>query len=182
MADNAYRRDDRVIGYDGSLAYDLDELEHFDSSDLAYAPLPAEPRREIRKKASHAPVHRRKQSIAPGAILGAAVAAVLIVCVLFAQVRLMAVTGGSVALSESIAQLQEENTKLRVAYESEFNLSDIETYATTVLGMRAPADDQIVYIESSAADKAVVLQQGSGDQSFAEKFTCALSSMAEYFR
>ena len=179
MVVSAYGNKGRVNGYDGSLAYDLDD---FNSGDLAYAPLPEESRRELREKAQRANHYRRKQSLAPGAVLGAAVAAVLIVCVLFAQVRLMAVTAGSAALSESISQLREENTKLRIAYESEFNLSDIETYATSVLGMREPADDQIVYIESSAADKAVVLQQGSGNRSFAEKFTVALSSMAEYFR
>lgn len=182
MADAAYKRKYRAGGFDSSLAYDLAELEFFAESDLAYAPLPEEPRRERRTKPAHAPVHRRKQSIAPGAILGAAVAAVLIVCVLFAQVRLMSVTNGSVALTESIGQLQEENTKLRIAYESAFDLADIETYATTVLGMREPAEDQIIYIESSAADKAVVLQQGDKEQSLSEKLSGALSSMAEYFR
>ena len=88
------------------------------------------------------------------------------------------------ALEDQYAQLQEQQTRLRIDYESAFNLTEIEDYAIHELGMQKPRSDQLYYISSSnAADTAVVLDQTAAEPlSLADRFGDFLTSIVEYFR
>ena len=67
-------------------------------------------------------------------------------------------------LEDQYAELQEQQTRLRIDYESAFNLTEIEDYAIHELGMQKPRSDQLYYISSSdAADTAVVLDQSAAE-------------------
>ena len=159
---------------DGNAAYDLRSTaaeEYLYSTapvDLPHAPRPTET-----VVPESAP--RPKQAIAPMAVLGFAIAAVLIVSQASAQVS---------ALEDQYAQLQEQQTRLRIDYESAFNLTEIEDYAIHELGMQKPRSDQLYYISSSdAADTAVVLDQTAAEPlSLADRFGDFLTSIVEYFR
>ena len=88
------------------------------------------------------------------------------------------------ALEDQYAELQEQQTRLRIDYESAFNLTEIEDYAIHELGMQKPRSDQLYYISSSdAADTAVVLDQTAAEPlSLADRFGDFLTSIVEYFR
>ena len=88
------------------------------------------------------------------------------------------------AIEDQYAQLQEQQTRLRIDYESAFNLTEIEDYAIHELGMQKPRSDQLYYISSSdAADTAVVLDQTAAEPlSLADRFGDFLTSIVEYFR
>ena len=77
-----------------------------------------------------------------------------------------------------------QQTRLRIDYESAFNLTEIEDYAIHELGMQKPRSDQLYYISSSdAADTAVVLDQTAAEPlSLADRFGDFLTSIVEYFR
>ena len=111
------------------------------------------------------------------AVLGFAIAAVLIVFSLVARVQLSQASAQVSALEDQYAELQEH-------YESAFNLTEIEDYAIHELGMQKPRSDQLYYISSSnAADTAVVLDQTAAEPlSLADRFGDFLTSIVEYFR
>lgn len=73
------------------------------------------------------------------AVLGFAIAAVLIVFSLVARVQLSQASAQVSALEDQYAELQEQQTRLRIDYESAFNLTEIEDYAIHELGMQKPA-------------------------------------------
>jgi cell division protein FtsL len=91
-------------------------------------------------------------------VLGAACVAVLIVLVLLAQIQLVSISGTAVELEAQIEELKTQRDKLTVEYETVFNLKDVEEYATGVLGMQEPREDQIYYLTNvTSGDKAVVI-------------------------
>lgn len=168
---------------DGNAAYDLRSTaaeEYLYSAapvDLPHAPRPTET-----VVPESAP--RPKQAIAPMAVLGFAIAAVLIVFSLVARVQLSQASAQVSALEDQYAELQEQQTRLRIDYESAFNLTEIEDYAIHELGMQKPRSDQLYYISSSdAADTAVLLDQTAAEPlSLADRFGDFLTSIVEYFR
>ena len=112
------------------------------------------------------------------------IAAVLIVISLVARVQLSQASAQVSALEDQYTQLQEDQTRLRIDYESAFNLTEIEDYAIHELGMQKPRSDQLYYISSSdAADTAVVLDQNAAEPlSLADRLGDFFSSIVEYFR
>ena len=171
----------------GSLAYDFNHPELYAGEEYS-APqreqeTKAKPREQTRvrtrARAQHA-VHT-KQGVAPVALAGALVAAFLLVTAITAQVRLISTSGDSVALQNQLAELEETQAKLRIRYESAFNLSEIEDYATTRLGMQKPNAAQINFIDTSASDKAVVVGNGGGD-GIVDRVADFVSGFGAYFR
>lgn len=168
----------------GSLAYDFNNPELY--PEFEYGAVPREQKQERVHNETH--THRRaavrarsKQGIAPGAVLGMLVAAALFVVAIMAQVQLMDVSAASVELQEQLAELETQQARLKIAYESAFNLNEIETYALAELGMQKPTADQIYYIDTSSPDKAVVVQQ-SADDSLLDRVADFLSELGSYFK
>ena len=136
-----------------------------------------------RRPSSRSPFPPPKQAIAPLAVLGFAIAAVLIVVSLVARVQLSQASAEVSALEDQYTQLQEQQTRLRIDYESAFNLTEIEDYAIHELGMQKPRSDQLYYISSDATDTAVVLDQNAAEPlSLADRLGDFFSSILEYFR
>ena len=104
---------------------------------------------------------KRRSLIHPMGVIcsiGAIAAVVLLAMILLAQISMIRASEESVALENEIEQLQAENDRLTVEYETVFNLKDVEEYATDVLGMQEARDDQVYYLTNvSSADKAVVV-------------------------
>lgn len=133
---------------------------------------------KVRTRARTAP--RAKQGIAPVSILGAAAAAFLLVTAINAQAALFAISGDSVELEQTLSELETEQTRLRIAYESIFNLAEVEDYAVHTLGMQKPTADQIHYIDTAAPDKAVVIDAGTSD-GFVDRASDFISDIGSYF-
>ena len=183
------------IGYgqnavSGSLAYDFDNPELYREIEyglpMPFDAPPAEaeqaweqeqeevlPRAESRSRA--------KQSVAPAAVLGVLIAAAMFVIAIMAQIQLTDLSSERVKLEAELAELQTKNAQLQIAYESAFNLTEIEEYAVTELGMQKPGADQITYIDTSSPDRAVVINDKAGD-GFVDRLSDFLAELGSYFR
>ena len=166
----------------GSLAYDFDNPELY-GGEYTTAQPKARPRVQtqtrVRTRARN--VVHTKQSIAPMSIVGMLAAAFLVVVAILAQAQIVGISSASVTLQKELAQLEEQQAKLRIAYESAFNMAEIEDYAIHSLGMQKPRADQIFYIDTSSPDKAVVIAGGE-NVGFVDKVSDYLSGVAEYLR
>ncbi len=166
----------------GSLAYDFNNPELY-REEYTTAQPKARPRTQtqtrVRTRARTA-VHTR-QSIAPLSLVGMLAAAFLLVIAILAQAQMVGISSKSVTLRSELSQLEEEQAKLRIAYESAFNMAEIEDYAIHSLGMQKPRADQIYYIDTSSPDKAVVIA-GSESAGFVDRVSDFLSGAVDYFR
>lgn len=165
--------------YDDSLAYELTqpvEEEYFysvDPEDLPEAP-------ELEAPVAKAlPVPR--QSVSPGAILGAAAAVVMVVFLVMAQVRMSIANKDVLALENQIKTLQAQQDDLEISYETAFNLTELEDYAVNELGMQKPRSDQIYYVNGAGEDRTVILDDAARQSSWADRVGDFLCRIAEYF-
>ena len=166
----------------GSLAYDFNNPELYREEYTAAQPK-ARPKTQTQTRVrtrARAVVHTR-QSIAPMSLIGMLAAAFLVVVAILAQAQIVSISSTSVSLQKELAQLEEQQAKLRIAYESAFNMAEIEDYAIHSLGMQKPRADQIFYIDTSSPDKAVVISDGE-DVGFVDRVSDYLSGVIEYFR
>ena len=164
----------------GSLAYDFDNPELYrEQYTTAQPETRSETRTRVHTRARTAV--RTKQSIAPMTIVGMLAAAFLVVVAILAQAQIVGISSASVALQKELTQLEEQQAKLRIAYESAFNMAEIEDYAIHELGMQKPRADQIFYIDTSSPDKAVVIA-GGDSLGFVDRVSDYLSGLLEYFR
>lgn len=176
----------RIAGYstgvvNGSIAYDLGRPDLWPEYDYGRdISIPAAPELEEEVVAARGAVS--SQSVSLSAIVGFAIVAALLVISLFARIQLTQLSDECVSLESSLAELTDTNTKLLIACESEFNMTEIEDYAINTLGMLKPRSSQIYYVSSSVQDHAVVLGDAAGDVSFADRLGDFLSSFASYFR
>lgn len=122
------------------------------------------------------------QSISPLAIVGALCAAVMVIFLLMARIQLTEVTDQAVALEQQLTELEVAQNRLLIDYESAFNLTEIEEYATTTLGMQRPREDQIFYLDSTVPDKAVIIEKADDGEGLGDRFNDMLSLLSEYFK
>ncbi len=165
---------------DGSVAYDLGNPALY--PEYVYGQpldIPAAP--EVEDEVVAAGEIASTQALSPIAVIGYAIAAVLLVFSLLSRVQLTQLSDQCVALETSLAALQEQEAKLLISYESSLNLPEIESYAINTLGMQKPRSDQIRYISGDVQDRAVVLT-GTGEQTnFVNRVGDFISSFLEYF-
>ena len=167
----------------GSLAYDFDNPELYQEEYSAPPEHTAPPQTQERTRAvPRAGAHvRSRQAVYPLAMVGILAAAVLLVIAIMAQIQLFDISSKTVELEGQLKELQTEQTKLQIAYEGAFNLTEIEQYATSKLGMKKPSADQIYYIDTSSPDKAVIINQTNNDGFFG-RVSDFLSGIGAYFR
>lgn len=176
------------IPVSGSLAYDFTAQPEFPRErewgwpveDERKVIIPAAPR--VEERTARRPMVRSRQSVSPAAIIGFACAAVLLIFTLMAKIQLTAITDQSVALESTLAELKIEQARLQIEYESAFNLTEIEEYATRELGMQRPREEQIFYLQGSAPDKAVVIENTQEEKGFFDRLYEMLDFIGEYFR
>ena len=185
----SYNPSELLNGPDSVLVYDFAGAGYYE--DL-YVPAPRraprpreqewireEPREEAfaRRRA----IRRKGQGVSVFTVLGFAVAAVLLVMVLLAQVQMTAISDSAAGLETQILVLRAEHNKLLAAYETTFSLAEVEDYAVNVLGMQKPRADQIVYLDGlGTADRAVILQPQEPDGIF-QSLESVLDSLWSYF-
>lgn len=163
----------------GSLAYDLTAEAFFPDSTYEEPDIFSKPKveEEVRVKA----VPRVQQALAPTAILGFACAAVMLVFTLLAQIQLTQISDEAMKLQSALSELELEQARLLIDYESAFNLTEIEEYAMNALGMQKPRSDQVFYVDGSAPDKAEILQNTDEGGNLTDRFSDLLTSLGEFF-
>lgn len=175
------------IPVSGSLAYDFTAVPSWPERgwgprrDEEKVVIPAAPRTQERVAAG-ARVKSR-QTVSPAAVLGFLCAAILLVFTLMAKIQLTEVTDQAVMLETRLAELETEQARLLIEYESAFNFTEIEEYATNMLGMQRPREEQMIYLHSAVPDKAVVLNSSAEkDKSLSEEIAEVFDFIGEYFR
>lgn len=166
--------------YDGSAAYDLGRREWYEDQ------REQEEQRQQAPRPKTAARPRESYGFSPLAVIGAAVAAVLLVFTLLGYVNYTELTNETVRLEERIEELREQERKLTVKYEETFDITSVEAYAANVLSMSKPDQDQIIQLGLSAKDKAEVITDTAKPQSEAGASVSGLiqffGTLAAYFK
>ena len=132
----------------GAAAYDVY------SSNVVRQPVREPERRELpQEQPQKAYRVRAKTAVAPFTILGAAVAACMMILVIFGYVQLFEASSRVSRLENQLKSLQAEQLLLQSRYEGKIDLPAIEARAEE-LGLRKPAQEQIVYVDLSGTDQA----------------------------
>lgn len=171
----------------GNLAYDIEIMAGLPAPEWEEprreerkVVIPAAPQTEEYKRTKTAP--QPKQAIPLLSIVGFACAAVLLVFSLMAKINLTVITDEAASLETQLNALELEQNRLLIQYESVFNRTEIEEYAIQTLGMQRPRQEQIIYINSSAPDKAVVLQNETQSKGLFDGVYAMFGLITEYFR
>jgi cell division protein FtsL len=168
----------------GSNAYDLGRVgdlplrapapEDRPSPKPAQSPKARPAQQQVRKP-------QRYYGISLFAVTGFVVVAALMVFVVLAHVKFNEISAGTVELQERLDKLTEEERKLKIEYEDIFDVNEVEEYATNVLGMTKPSQDQIAAVSAEAQDKAVIVDDGD-DGAGKENMASFLASLVAYFK
>ena len=76
---------------------------------------------------------------------------------LLVRIELAEQSNIGVELKQQLEVLREENRKLRIEYEYQINLDELENYAINILEMQKPGKSRIKKIDTDTQDKAIVL-------------------------
>ncbi|MBQ3010246.1 MAG: cell division protein FtsL [Oscillospiraceae bacterium] len=93
-------------------------------------------------------------SVTPLVLVGAAVAAALMVLLLLTQSQLSQMSFEISALEQKLKELETQHEKLLISHAGAYRLDRIEDRAVNELGMVHPNTDQIRYIEINTADSS----------------------------
>lgn len=129
----------------GNLAYDYPNTETYPSEEYGRAPESAE-KPKIRKVHYHS---RRRRGGILFAVFGSVAAALMLFASIMLQTAVFAMSGECQELQERISELEEEKRRAQIAYAQCFELSAVDEYARSVLGMRRAGTDQVYYINSA---------------------------------
>ena len=121
---------------------------------------------------------------APGisvfAVLGTVFVAILMVFVVLAQINFNETAAESVRLNVLITELSARHRELELSFESAVDIKEVERFARDELGMSRPDANQVIIINSSPRDTAMIMS--SGEERGIQGFGNFLRSLTEYFR
>ncbi len=169
----------------GSNAYDLSRIGDLPLREAAPEKQPAQKpaaRPESRPASRQAQKAQRYYGVSLFAVAGFAVVAVLMVFVVLAHVRFNEISAETVALQAQMEELTEQERKLQITYEDIFDVNEVESYATNVLGMTKPGQDQIAVISAESQDKAVIVENSGDGSDTNENMASFLASLVSYFK
>ena len=115
------------------------------------------------------------------AVFGSVFAAVLMVFVMLAQISFNEMTGEIVRLGAQLSQLNEQEKRLEIAFESVVDMKEVEMYARDVLGMSKPDPSQGAIIQSVLPDRVEIIGD-DGARDTLRGLGAFISSLTEYFK
>jgi len=120
------------------------------------------------------------QGISAFAVLGALFVSVLMVFTILAQINYNETAAESVRLNNHLAELSEKHRALELAFESAIDIREVERFARDELGMSRPDSEQVIFINSTPRDTAMItnFEEERGLQGFGT----FIKSLTEYFR
>lgn len=119
------------------------------------------------------------------AVAGFLAVGLFAVLLLFSHIQLNAISENMVELRGQLSQLQDEEAKLRTQYELAYDLSSVETFATTEGGMIKPQNGQIFYVDLSEPDKVQFFDEeapGEGAAGALARIRSLCGEIVEYFQ
>ncbi|MEA4823482.1 MAG: hypothetical protein VB111_05120 [Clostridiaceae bacterium] len=161
--------DDRAIGYD---------LSRFDQRPHV---------REVRRtEARETPSKRKKAAVRPQvsvmSLFLAAVATLLSGVLIYNYVQLTVLNDQIADSNSQYEELKNNGVLLKTQYESRYDLSEIEEYAQSKLGMTKMERSQIEYVEIGSPDTITCLTTGTsaGRASFMAVFTEKINTLLAF--
>ncbi len=124
---------------------------------------------------------KERPGVSAFAVVGFLCIAGLLFMVLLSYVSLTELSEETVGLKEELAVLEEEETRLLLKYESAFDLNAVESYATNVLGMSKPGENQIFYIRSENIDRAMILGSDQSNSDLMRFLGSVLTKLTDLF-
>jgi len=85
-------------------------------------------------------------------------------------------------MNVKIDEEQSKQTRLLLSLESRMSLSEVEKYATEILGMKKVEGFQINYVQMTQGDKIVIDDQNIGETNLASKISKSVVALIEYLR
>ena len=155
----------------GSVAYDLDRLPKEEEK----------PEKRVKVRVRTYREASSAQGVSLFAVIGFAVFVAVMVFVLLAKVQLTQISDESVRLEKHIQELKEDEARLRIQYETTFNLTEIERYAVKKLGMVRADNSAATLMESANVDRAEVLAESDMVGSLFTEFKDFITSLLAYF-
>ena len=167
----------------GNLAYDFNAIPASEPEVEVPARDPHErhPRTRDDAKVSIGRAAAPRSVISPFAVIGTCVVMLLLFLVVVGYMKLTELSAQCAEYSSELEQLNAEGERLKIQYESAFNLDEVERYAISELGMIKADSTQIAYVHRAAGDQAVILA-GEGERGFFGTVEMLLSEFLEYFR
>jgi cell division protein FtsL len=104
------------------------------------------------------------------------------VMLLFSYMKLNTLSDQSAAMVTQLQELKEDQTRLKIKYESTFDLAEVETYAKTVLGMVKAGADQTTFVRSTEGDRAQVLTEQKWYSDWERRLDSLARKVQAYFR
>ena len=186
---NTARYASRTATY-GSVAYDLESLKrNFAVPSYSKPETYREPETESTpavKERAHAHAHVAAESavsISAFSVVGFLAAAMLLVFVVLSYVQITEINAAKSELRNQLSELTTEATMLRVAYESTFNINEIEDYAENTLGMVRLSQSDVAAVSIERQDMGVVLSENAaGEGNVLTGLAEHLRSLLEYFK
>jgi len=109
---------------------------------------------EYCKNYKNAPLKRSSGSCkSPAFAVACILCVVLLVFGLMSRSSIVILSEDTSILQAEIAELLDEQRRLKIRHEKAFPMAATEEYATEILGMQNPAPQQIVYIDISSASE-----------------------------
>ena len=178
MAAVSARRADPYMRTYGSVAYDPAYSPDFERREET---LPRIRTRERAAVKAHARV-RPAGYVAPTAVIGFALVAVMAVLLLAGYAQMTKVSDQIIHLRSEEASLREENAKLRTAYELAFDLKSVEERVAASGMMIQPQPDQIVTLNVSEPDSAKFYQDQSESGSLWGEVEDTVDNLVAFFK
>ena len=114
------------------------------------------------------------------AILGTLFVAALMVLVVLAQINFNEAAGETVRLNIHMNELMEKHKALELAFERAVDIKEVERFARDELGMSRPDTGQIIIINATPRDSAIILSKV--EEREGQGFGDFLRSLTGYFR
>ena len=123
---------------------------------------------------------KRAQRVSFPAVAGAIIVAVLMVFVVLAQIYYNEAVSETVRLNAQLGELSERHRSLELAFVSAIDIREVERFARDELGMTRPDAGQMIFLNSTVRDSAVIVE--TNEESGMQSFLSFMVSLVGYFR
>jgi len=164
-----------------SVAYDLSRFDQ--RSRVRRAVSEEQTTEKARPRAATAAKTVPAARISPFSVLSFFVVCSLLFMIVYSYVQLNELSTSKSDLQDAIAQEKDDYAVMQAELERKISLTELETIATTRLGMIKAQQEQIRYADLSGEDYAVVLaQQAPSESGFAAAVAGLFDRFLEYLR
>ena len=104
-----------------------------------------------------------------------------ILLLMYRNVKIRESFAGVQSLSKTISSLEKENSQIAVSIQNNLNLNNIESIATSTLGMQKLSSKQTIYIELDTKDYTELSQKSIIKESKPNLFQSAINWVVDFF-